>query len=224
MPEDRVPRLAATAPVPDARVTGPDGPAPVPGARVPGCRIVVVGTSGSGKTTLARALASRLRIPHIETDALYWGCDWTPALPEEFRSRIGRATAGESWVFDGNYSKVQDLTWSRADTLIWLDYPFLMILWRLFRRTLRRTIGGEVLWNGNRESLWQQLFTRESLLYWVLTTHYGRRQRYEALLQRPEYAHLRVIRLRSPQETAAWLASLSRHSASARADNQTGAN
>jgi len=133
-------------------------------SRTVGRRIVVIGTSGAGKATLSRQLALRLVVPHIEADA--------PAAPsEEFRNRIDQATAWDRWTFDGNYSKVLDLAWSRADTLIWLDYPLPLILWLLLRRPLRRTIGGEVLWNGNRESLWKQFFTRDSLFYWVLTTH-----------------------------------------------------
>ncbi|WP_273380985.1 AAA family ATPase [Symbiobacterium thermophilum] len=62
--------------------------------RIPGRRIVVIGSSGSGKTTLARELAMRLGVPHIEADALYWGPNWTPAQPDEFRRRVDQATAG----------------------------------------------------------------------------------------------------------------------------------
>lgn len=176
--------------------------------RVPGRRIVVIGSSGSGKTTLARELAMRLGVPHIEADALYWGPNWTPAQPDEFRRRVDQATAGDRWAFDGNYSVVHRLVWSRADTVIWLDYPLGIILWRLLRRSVRRSVLGEELWNGNRESLWKHLLPRDSLFYWVLTTHRRRRQRYEATLQQPEYAHLRFIRLRSPRDTAKWLASV----------------
>ncbi|WP_273380987.1 hypothetical protein [Symbiobacterium thermophilum] len=92
--------------------------------------------------------------------------------------------------------------------MIWLDYPLGIILWRLLRRSVRRSVLGEELWNGNRESLWKHLLPRDSLFYWVLTTHRRRRQRYEAMLQQPEYAHLRFIRFRSPREAAKWLASV----------------
>jgi len=173
-----------------------------------GRRIVVIGTSGAGKTTLARELAAHLGCPHIEADALHWGPNWTASSPEAFRAMIDQATAGECWTFDGNYSKVRDIVWGRADTLIWLDYPLPVILWRLLRRTLRRSLGREVLWNGNRESFWKQFFTRESLLLWALTSNGRHRRQYPLLVRQPEYAHLTVIRLRSPRETAAWLASL----------------
>ncbi len=74
-------------------------------AALEGKRIVVVGTSGSGKTTLARALAAKMGVPHIETDALHWGENWTPVPFETFCDRIEKALAGEAWVIDGNYSR-----------------------------------------------------------------------------------------------------------------------
>ncbi|MEW8979717.1 MAG: AAA family ATPase [Symbiobacterium sp.] len=168
-----------------------------------GRRIVVVGASGSGKTTLARRLAERLGCPHVEVDALHWGPNWTPIPLDEFRSRVDQATAGDRWTCDGNYSKVRDLTWGRADTLVWLDYRLPLVLWRLLRRTLRRIARREALWNGNRESFRTQFLSRHSLFLWALQSHGRHRREYPRVLQRPEYAHLTVIRLRSPREAEA---------------------
>ena len=39
---------------------------------------------------------------------------------------------------DGNYSRVQDLIWARADTVIWLDPPRYLVMRRVIWRTLRR--------------------------------------------------------------------------------------
>jgi adenylate kinase family enzyme len=168
-------------------------------------RIVVVGSTGSGKTTLARALSGALGIPHIELDALHWGPRWTPVADEAFRERVRDAVAAERWVCDGNYSVVRDLLWQRADTLLWLDYPLWLIYWRLVPRTLRRGLRRELLWGNNRERLWEQIFSRDSLFLWVLQTYWRRRREFPILLQQPAYAHLRVVRLRSPRQTESWL-------------------
>jgi adenylate kinase family enzyme len=105
---------------------------------IPDCgrRISVVGTSGSGKTTLARQISQRLAIPHVELDALHHEPDWQEAPIDVFRKRVEQSLSSDSWVVDGNYSKVRDIVWSRADTVVWLDYSLPVIMTRLLRRTL----------------------------------------------------------------------------------------
>lgn len=175
-------------------------------------RIVVIGTTGSGKTTLARALAGRLGVPHGEQDAWNHLPGWQEAPREAFRARVAAFTAGDAWVMDGNYSKARDIGWARADTLVWLDYPGQVVFWRLLRRTLRRILTRQELWNGNRERLSAQL-TRDGILAWFFRTHWKRRRETPALLA--AYPHLRVVRLRSPGEAARWLASLTPEAAPA---------
>ena len=167
-------------------------------------RINVVGTSCSGKTTLARTLAARLGLPHVEMDALFWGPGWTPAATELFRRRIAEAAEAERWVLDGGYSPVRDLVWSRADTVVWLDYPMPVVLGRWAGRTLSRIRSDEEFWpgTGNRESL-RHAFRRDGLLAWILTTHHRRRRSMAAqLAARPEIAW---VRLRTPAESERWL-------------------
>lgn len=171
-------------------------------------RIAVIGTTGSGKTTLAARIAERLGIPHVELDALHWDPAWTPS--PAFRQRAAGALRGDEWVVDGNYSQVRDIVWSRADTVVWLDYWLWLILLRLLRRTVRRVSRREELWNENRERLRDQLASRDSLFLWALRTNPRRKREYPELLARPEHAHLKVVRLRSPRHTRAWLAGLGR--------------
>lgn len=170
-------------------------------------RINVTGTSCSGKTTLARRVAERLGLPCVELDALFWGPDWTPVPAETFRERVAAAAAGERWVIDGGYSSVRDLTWGRADTVVWLDYPMPLVLARWARRTLARIRSGHEFWpgTGNRESL-RNALRRDGLLVWILHTHRPRRRRLVAdLASRPD---LTAIRLRSPAAAKRWLATL----------------
>jgi adenylate kinase family enzyme len=176
--------------------------------RKPGRRICVVGTTGSGKTTTARAIAQRLKLPHIELDALFWDQDWTPVAEEVFQERIKTAVAMSGWVVDGNYSRTRPLIWPHADSVVYLDYPFWTVFSQLLWRTLQRSLRDEELWAGNRETLGKAFLSRDSILVWMLRTYRRRRRDYPKIFAQPEYAHLDIIQLKSPRQTEAWLATL----------------
>jgi len=142
-------------------------------------RVVVFGTTGSGKSWLAERLAARHGLRLIELDALFWGKDWQPAPLELFRYRVEGEIRDGDWIVVGNYGQVRDLTWRAADTLVWLDLPFPLVIWRLFRRTMRRSLTKEDLWGtGNTESLVRSLFTRQSILLYAMKTHRKNRARF----------------------------------------------
>ena len=171
-------------------------------------RVSVVGSSGSGKSTFAERLAARLGVLLIQLDALNWGPNWTPVEVETFRERVRAATAAEAWVCDGNYSSVRPIVLERADTVVWLDLPLRVCLWRVVRRTVRRSRTREDLWGtGNRETLLKQV-GRDSLIWWVLSTHRRRQRDYETRFADPSMAHLEVHRFRSSKAAEAWLAAL----------------
>lgn len=175
----------------------------------PGRRIIVIGTSGSGKTTMGRRLGEKLGVQHIELDELHWGPNWTEEPDEVFRERALRALESiEEWTVDGNYRQVRDIVWSRADTVVWLDFSLPLILWRLTRRTFRRAILKEEIWHGNKENLHTHLFTKDSLYWWVLTTYKRRRREIPEWLAEPQYGHLTKIRLRSAREADRWMRSI----------------
>ena len=171
-------------------------------------RVVVVGTSGAGKTTFASELAHLLNVPHFELDAYRHGPNWTETPNDIFRQKISYALTRQAWVVDGNYSVARDIIWPRATTIVWLDYPFNITFWRLFRRTMSRYFNRTELWNGNREDLKGVLFAKDSLFVWAFRRHWSRRKSYPLAFARPEYAHLEVLRFRSPRAAERWLNAL----------------
>lgn len=174
-----------------------------------GKRIIVVGTTGSGKTTLAASISNVLDIPHIELDSLYWEANWTGTPDHIFVEKIQNALseAGESWVMDGNYRRSRPITWPHTDTIIWLDYPLRIILWRLTWRTFSRYFMRTELWNGNKENLWEHFFTDKSLYLWAFKTYHQRKKTYTELIQSNEYPNLKFLRFSHPRETEKWLKS-----------------
>ena len=171
-------------------------------------RVVVIGTSCVGKTTFAQALARVLSFPHVELDALYWQQNWIPRSPEEFRELVAKDLSQDYWVADGNYSVIRDIIWSRATTVIWLNYSFPIVLWRALTRTIRRALTQEELFSGNRESLRMAFLSRESTLWWVLTTFHRRRKQYRELFDRRTSPQLVYVEFRNRTAAQNFLARL----------------
>lgn len=173
-----------------------------------GPRIVIVGVTGSGKTTLGQKLSTILGIPFVELDAVHWLPNWEMVERETFRQKVAEIVAADSWIVDGNYRKARDIIWARATTLIWLDYSFPVSFWQLIKRTMRRMITNEALWNGNRENFRLTFFSKDSILLWSIQSYGSFRKSYPELLAQPENAHLQVIRLHAPKETRRFLVSV----------------
>jgi hypothetical protein len=161
-----------------------------PAVALRGCRrILVLGRTGSGKTTLARQVAAAVGVPHVELDALYFGPQFSTVPLPLLRERTSAAIAGDRWVTDGNKSAVRDLVWPRADTVVWLDYPLAVSLWRLGKASLPR-----------------QLLSAAKGVLTALRSHAGQRREYPRMFAEPQNQHLAVVRLRSPRATRRWLA------------------
>jgi adenylate kinase family enzyme len=99
-------------------------------------RIVILGCSGSGKSTLARRLGEKLNLRVVHLDALYWLPGWVESDVAAFRARVEEALNTDRWVCDGGYSRTYDLRFPFADTVIWLERPRWLCLWRVIRRSV----------------------------------------------------------------------------------------
>jgi adenylate kinase family enzyme len=100
-------------------------------------RILVIGSGGAGKTTLALRLGERLRLPVIHLDAHYWRAEWQAMPKPEWEAQVAALIDGDAWVMDGNYSGTLDLRLAAADTVVFIDLPRMVCLWRVVKRRLR---------------------------------------------------------------------------------------
>ena len=164
---------------------------------------VIASASGNGGTTLGRELARRLGVPFVELDALVHGPGWVETPDDKLRAKVELIVASDGWVIDGDYQrKLGDLVLRAADTVVWLDLPMRIWLPRLIRRTVRRSIRREQLWNSNRESLRGTIWGRESLFAWAFRSHFSCRREWPQAL-----SHLNVIRLRKRADVERFLES-----------------
>lgn len=165
-------------------------------------RVAVAGVSGSGKSTLARRLAHVLDLPYTELDALHHGPGWTKR--PEFEVDVDALVATDAWVTEWQYDHARPLLVARADLLVWVDLPYPVTLSRVTRRTLRRRLRREVLWNGNQEGPLHTFFTDpDHIVRWSFRT----RNLYDERLPRvaAERPDLPIVRLRSTRELDLWV-------------------
>lgn len=173
-------------------------------------KILIIGTSGSGKTTLAKFLAQKYHLADIELDALYWEKNWQGTELSKFREKIITAQEEASnlergFVMHGNYNKVRDLTWGKAETIIWLDYSKWITMWRVISRSISRVLKREPLWEGNKESFSKTFLSRESIILWAWNTYSPRKIQYEELIASGEYSMAKIIRFKKPKECRKFL-------------------
>jgi adenylate kinase family enzyme len=167
---------------------------------------VLVGTSGAGKSTTGERIARKLGQPFVELDELFWSADWQPKPAHEFRALVRAAAAGERWVVAGNYGSARAELWPRASAVVWLNFGIVVVLKRVVARTIRRLVRREALWHGNRESWWRTLFTRDSIVWWTLTTHNRRKREFADLRSSSAYPHLHWYEFTRPADVEHFLA------------------
>lgn len=168
-------------------------------------RIQLIGSSGAGKTTLGRSLASRLCLPFVDLDDLYWEPVWREVGHEELARRLGPIAAREQWIIAGNYhATTEPQLWPRLTHLVVLDLPYAQLLRRCLWRTLQRGLLGTPCCNGNHESL-RRLFHRDGVVRYLSRTWRRRHVRYATLHGDPALAHVEVVHLTSQRAVRRWL-------------------
>jgi len=165
-------------------------------------RVLVIGPGGAGKTTFARALAQRTGLPLIHLDALYWRAGWTPTPNEDWDRRVAELVSRDTWVMDGNYGRTLPIRLAACDTVVFLDLPRRVCVWRIVRRRLQYA-------GRTRPDLPADCPERLTweFVWWIWP--YRRRRRPDVLRQLATVAYQeRVIVLRSAREVREFLASL----------------
>lgn len=169
-------------------------------------RILFYGVTGSGKSSAAREYSERSGIPAFSADDdIGWLPGWEQRSAEDQRNIAANIASKDRWVLDSAYRGWRDIVLDRAELVVALDYPRWLSLGRLVRRTFRRILTGEVVCNGNRESL-TQLFGRESIIRWHFRSFRRKQQSIRDLQADPDLPPVLVFP--HPREAEIWLSQI----------------
>ena len=161
-------------------------------------RIVVIGSGGSGKSTFSSALGEKLGIQVVHLDKLYWRPGWVETPKDEWVDIVRRELAMDSWVMDGNFGGTRKMRLQAADTVIFLDLPRYLCMYRILRRTL--TYRG-----GQRPDMAEGCHEGFDLEFIMWVWNYPRRSRHNLLDELRAFPDKKVIILKNRAEVERFL-------------------
>lgn len=145
-------------------------------------KVAVIGSGGAGKSTFSRQLSERTGISVYHLDALFWKPNWVMTPKEEQREMQRQLIREESWIIDGNYGGTMEVRLQAADTVIFLDMPRTLCLYRAFKRMLK-------YWNRTRPDMGADCKERFDAEFYKWIWQFPKNQRpllYKQLKQLPE--------------------------------------
>ncbi|HEX9962862.1 MAG TPA: DNA topology modulation protein [Pyrinomonadaceae bacterium] len=161
-------------------------------------KILVIGSSGAGKSTFSRRLSEKTGLEVIHLDRLYWKPNWVETTDKtEWKAVVEKALAGDVWIIDGSYSGTLPMRLEKCDTVIFLDMPRALCVYRLLKRlALHRPGARPDMADGCDEK-----FDWEFIKFIKWTWNYPARSKpkVEALLKSCENEK-KIIRLKSKRE------------------------
>jgi adenylate kinase family enzyme len=97
-------------------------------------KVAVIGCGGAGKSTFSRILSEVLNIPVYHLDKLNWKPGWIPTPKDEWDNLMKNLVSEEEWIIDGNYGRTLDTRLNNADTIVFLNMPMYLCIFRIVKR------------------------------------------------------------------------------------------
>ena len=120
-------------------------------------RVAIIGNQGAGKTTLANKLAKIIGLDYVEVP---WAWGITPPEIDEIKRQMAKR---ESWIVDGDFGLLD-----MAETVIHLDFPLSLCLWRTTTRSIKRFLR----WDFRAMKVFTAIPGRVTQLFRLLTKVY----------------------------------------------------
>ncbi|MEP7075002.1 MAG: DNA topology modulation protein [Acidobacteriota bacterium] len=164
-------------------------------------KVLVLGSGGAGKSTFSKRLGEILDIEVIHLDRLYWRPNWQEVSPDEWQTIVGEIISRDSWIMDGNYSATREIRIRACDTVIFLDMPRRVCLYRILKRTL-------VYHGQSRPDMPAECNERFDLEFALWVWNYPNRSKKKILETLGQFLDKNIVLLRSSSEAETFLESL----------------
>jgi adenylate kinase family enzyme len=99
-------------------------------------RVVVIGSGGSGKSTFSRKLGAATGLEVIHLDSVFWRPNWQSTPKDEWESKVRELVKRDSWIMDGNFGGTRAIRFDACDTVIFLDLPRPVCMYRVIKRAI----------------------------------------------------------------------------------------
>lgn len=117
-------------------------------------RMMIIGSGGAGKSTLARKLGEKYGLKVYHLDALLWKSNWNQVPRDQQITIQKKIIQGQECIIDGNYCGTMDIRIEAADTIIFLDIPRIICIYRVLKRAIQyRNKTRPDMVEGNKEKI-----------------------------------------------------------------------
>lgn len=165
-------------------------------------KILIVGCGGSGKSTLARELGKKMALRVFHLDMHFWKPGWVETERARWRECVTQLAQTEAWIMDGNFGNCADITYGAADTIIFLDRPPVICLFRWLKRFISYR-------NGGRPDMTEGCYEKIDLQYLKWIWNFPRHSRPKIFSRIEQYGNkAQFIRLTSDKEISNFIESV----------------
>jgi len=163
-------------------------------------RAAIIGCPGAGKTTFSRKLSIITGLPLIHLDRMYYNHAYPYQTDKDsWRSRVLSEAKKELWIIDGNYASTFDIRLPQSDTIIFLDYPTYLSIWR----AIKRRVQFHKKVREDMPATWKERLGWNFFVF-ILKFNYSIAPRMRQSLK--SYTDKNVVILKSPSQTKKYLA------------------
>ena len=156
-------------------------------------KVLVIGSGGAGKSIFANRLGELLNIEVLHLDKFYWRPGWVETPKADWLRTVNELLRRDSWIMDGNYSGTLDVRLAACDTVVFLDLPRAVCLWRVLKRRI-------MYGNGRRLDMAEGCPEKFSLAFFSWVWNYSNRSRPKVV---------KMLKANSQQKNVIWLRSRS---------------